>query len=139
MPPLDYIEWIAGGIIILHFILIGMKYSGLPARIPTHFGIDGQPDSWGSKATILALPVLAAALFIVMLYVNQDRFLNIPDGMDPSKAIVMLRHLTVSTQLIFLVISYICIEVAMGHRSGIGRNFFILFAVLTIYPFFLLI
>ncbi|GAC1464595.1 MAG: hypothetical protein NVSMB70_10610 [Chamaesiphon sp.] len=31
----------------------------LPDIIPIHFGISGQPNGWGSKATLWMLPILA--------------------------------------------------------------------------------
>jgi hypothetical protein len=43
----------------------------LPHRIPTHFGLDGQPDGWGSAAMLLLLPVLALALYLLITVVAQ--------------------------------------------------------------------
>ncbi|MGA7107819.1 MAG: DUF1648 domain-containing protein [Terracidiphilus sp.] len=38
----------------------------LPDRVPTHFDASGTPNAWGSPAGMLLLPVLAAALYLVM-------------------------------------------------------------------------
>lgn len=48
----------------------GLAWSGLPARVPIHWGIDGQPNGWGSALTsILVLPLLAVGLWVIMLIV----------------------------------------------------------------------
>lgn len=136
---LHYLELIAVGILFLHYILISTKYGNIPDRIPTHFGIDGSPDSWGSKVMIWVLPILAAAMLLLMIYVNRTNHINIPEGIDASKAITMLKHLTISIQIIFILLSYISIKVARGNRTGLGKNFLVLFAALMIYPFLFLI
>jgi uncharacterized membrane protein len=38
----------------------------LPARIPTHFNLAGQPDSWGTPAMLLLLPALGVGLYLLM-------------------------------------------------------------------------
>ncbi len=39
----------------------------LPDRIPTHFGINGTADAWGSKYSILLLPVISILMGYFML------------------------------------------------------------------------
>jgi uncharacterized membrane protein len=48
------------------FAVTAWYWSRLPERIPTHFGFDGQPDRWGSRATILALPIASTAIVLVL-------------------------------------------------------------------------
>lgn len=43
----------------------------LPARIPTHFDIAGNPNGWGSPSSLLLLPVVALALYLGMTVVSQ--------------------------------------------------------------------
>jgi uncharacterized membrane protein len=38
----------------------------LPDSVPIHFDASGTPNAWGSPAGMLLLPVLAAALYLVM-------------------------------------------------------------------------
>jgi len=45
------------GLTISHF-------STLPDTIPTHFNAAGEADGFGSKASIIGLPVIATLLFI---------------------------------------------------------------------------
>jgi len=38
----------------------------LPGKIPTHFDAGGNPNGWGSSSTLLALPVVALLLYLIM-------------------------------------------------------------------------
>jgi len=41
-------------------------WNGLPATIPIHFGADGRPDGWGSRATLLMMPGWALFMFALL-------------------------------------------------------------------------
>jgi uncharacterized membrane protein len=47
-------------------------YQGLPAIVPMHYGIDGKPNSYGSKSEFLAvmlmLPVVSALLYLLLKF-----------------------------------------------------------------------
>jgi len=58
-------------LILLMFIISFYIYSILPAKIPTHFGINGKPDAYGSKSMFLFLPLaLSIAPIFIMLIVR---------------------------------------------------------------------
>jgi len=42
----------------------------LPARIPTHFDLAGNPNAWGSPNTLLLLPVMAAVIYALITLVS---------------------------------------------------------------------
>lgn len=52
----------------------------LPDRIPTHFGITGQPDAWGSTATLWLLPIIGTGLYLLLTVLASIRFrrFNLP-------------------------------------------------------------
>jgi len=58
----------------------------LPAQIPTHFGINGNPDAWGSKETIFLAPgiLCGVGLFLFILFQNlgkvDPKFSQNPDN-----------------------------------------------------------
>jgi len=59
----------------------------LPAKIPTHFDAAGNPNAWGSPATLLFLP--AIAVFIYLLFTVVTRFpsaFNYSVGNHPGRA-----------------------------------------------------
>ena len=46
--------------------MLASAWPKLPATVPTHFGISGQADNWGSKSTLLILPLIGVLLFAGM-------------------------------------------------------------------------
>ena len=51
-------------IMSIPWIYLGMIWNELPATIPTHFGVSGQPDAYGSKDQILLVPVINTIIAI---------------------------------------------------------------------------
>ena len=39
-------------------LVVGLYWADLPDHIPTHFGFDGRPDGFGSRANLLILPLV---------------------------------------------------------------------------------
>ena len=63
------------------FIYMGMIWQSLPERVPTHFGIDGKPDAFGTKtsAMIPLAIVMGVGLLVYFLIKNIEKF-------DPKRA-----------------------------------------------------
>jgi uncharacterized membrane protein len=55
------------GMIYYAFIM----YQQLPEQIPTHFNSHGEPDDWGSKASIFMFPVIAIFIFVPMYFLSR--------------------------------------------------------------------
>ncbi len=66
--------------------LVARSYSRLPARVPAHFNLAGQPDRWGAKDDMLVLfllpAVIAGVLYVFVGLVSRLKaraaFANIP-------------------------------------------------------------
>ena len=43
-------------LIILPYVYLSTIWDKLPARVPTHFNLLGNPDDWSGKSTLLYLP-----------------------------------------------------------------------------------
>ena len=72
LSPADLAVELAGAIAILVSILpIVQFWAVLPDRIPIHFGLGGQPDTWGDKVTIWIVPAVAAIIFVVLTAVSR--------------------------------------------------------------------
>lgn len=61
-------------------------YPDLPARIPLHFGPDGQPDRWGDTTFLswMLLPLIGAATALLMYACTwfvrtRPKYINMPD------------------------------------------------------------
>ena len=51
------------GLLVAPFIALAFYWNQIPARIPMHWGLNGQVDSWGNKMPgIFILPLLALAV-----------------------------------------------------------------------------
>uniref|UniRef100_E6QL65 DUF1648 domain-containing protein n=1 Tax=mine drainage metagenome TaxID=410659 RepID=E6QL65_9ZZZZ len=48
------------------------RLKGLPERIPTHFGLSGQADGWGSANQIFLMPVVALGLYLLLTVVVRN-------------------------------------------------------------------
>lgn len=55
-------------LLIILFAGSAWAYPRLPARIPIHFGVSGQPDAWAGRslASWFMLPAVAAALAVLL-------------------------------------------------------------------------
>lgn len=58
-------------LMLLSFIITGISFAFLNDTIPNHFGIDGQPDQYGSKYFILIFPLIMTLIGIAMLLVSK--------------------------------------------------------------------
>lgn len=58
--------------LLFTLIPLALYYPSLPATIPTHFGINGQVNGYGPKATLLIFP--AIGVFITLLFQTLCRY-----------------------------------------------------------------
>jgi len=68
-------DWV---LIVLNWALLGMMwlfcikgFMKLPDQIPTHFGISGEVDGYGTKSTVFLLPALGTLLSSVFMMLMQ--------------------------------------------------------------------
>ncbi len=113
-----------------------LAWPHLPDRIPLHFGLDGQPDSWGEKSLLswFGLPASAVALALLMGWIGRllprhPRWANLPDGRRLSDlpevargpVLRMMRGFLALVQteilMIFALIEYATYRAAMGQPS----------------------
>ena len=57
------------GLIVLSFIVTGVSFLFLDGTIPTHIGINGKPDQYGSKYFLIIFPIVATLVGGTMLLV----------------------------------------------------------------------
>lgn len=82
MKPLAHANHILVALIILlPLAYAATVYPTLPATIPTHFGIDGQPNAWGSRDMIWFTPILFGVISTALYLLIR----NLPK-IDPKKA-----------------------------------------------------
>lgn len=70
----------------LVYLAMGAFYgpARLPARIPTHFALNGQPDAWGPAAALLFFPVIGLGLYLLITWVARyPSVFNFPVRVTP--------------------------------------------------------
>jgi uncharacterized membrane protein len=117
-------------------------YSTLPDTIPTHFNAAGEADGFGSKASIIGLPVIATLLFIGLTVLNRyPHIFNYPTAITQDNALRlytlatrMLRFLKLVLVVVFGGIEFMTIQNATGKAAGLGVWFLPLTLVLVFLP-----
>ena len=121
------------------WILFLYLYNRLPDVIAIHFGISGQADRYGSKVSIISLPIISTILFIGLTILNryphQFNYLNKITAENAQKHYKMatgfIRYLRLVIVLIFGCIFFASAQTAQGNKGDL--NFWILpFSLLVI-------
>ncbi|KAA0549213.1 DUF1648 domain-containing protein [Bacillus sp. BGMRC 2118] len=115
-------------IIIMTYSYILFMWGELPDTIPTHFNSAGEVDGWGSKWSVLPLPIIATIIFIIFIplrkyphrynYPVEVTLENAERLYSTSK--MMLSVLTTIISVLFLLITYEIIQVGLGNE-GLGN------------------
>jgi uncharacterized membrane protein len=136
-------------LLLLGFWIFTVKfYPLLPEIIPTHFGGGGEPDGFGSKATILGLPIVSTVLYVMLtIFSRYPHKMNYSATITAENAEVqyrimtrMIRVLKVFVLLIFWILDYKTVQIALGWPDVLGSWFlFLLFALLFSPIFYFLI
>jgi len=129
MGPADLILEILAIVSLLCFIgFMAYHYATLPETVPTHFDASGKPDDYGSKTTLLILPVIALVIYSILSLIGRiPEKLNYPVKITPANSrrqytlgIRLIRYLKLAIVLMFFFISYKTVMIALGNSSGLG-------------------
>ncbi|GEP95030.1 DUF1648 domain-containing protein [Chitinophaga cymbidii] len=103
-------------------------YSNLPDSIPTHYNLEGRPDSYGRKATLLLLPIIGTAISAIFTLLHKYEIVFLLPGKvtkdsNPKQHALATRSLRIfklGILINFLVITWNTISIATGQTNGIG-------------------
>ena len=103
-------------VITLIPMLIGIiLWDKLPAEIPTHFGLNNQPDGYSSKAfAVFGLPLIMLALHLVCIFATK---------LDPKtkglsdKVFTLVLYIIPAISLLMCTVIY---PVALGKQVNVG-------------------
>ena len=145
----DKVFEIIGILVLIAFWIFTLKnYHLLPEIIPTHFDGSGKPDGYGAKWTIITLPIVGTLMYIALtLLVRIPHKFNYIVAITEANAALqyrimtkMLRRLKIVLLLVFFLLDYQTVQIALGWPDIFGRWFIlILFATLFIPIFYFLI
>ena len=110
---------------LLHLII---SWPNLPERIPTHFGFSGQPDAWGGKGSLLAIPIIVTVMYILLGLLRKiPHYYNYAVTITEKNAqaqysigVSLITWLRTEICWIFLLILRASIRVGQGKTTGIG-------------------
>jgi uncharacterized membrane protein len=145
LTPFDRSVEVLGLLLLIGFWIFTVKfYPLLPEIIPTHFGGGGEPDGFGSKATILGLPIVSTVLYVMLsIFSRYPHKMNYSTTITAENAEVqyrimtrMIRVLKVFILLIFWILDYKTVQIALDWPDVLGKWFLLLLFTLLFAPIF---
>ncbi len=127
--PVDRFFEIIGLIgVVLLVALPFVHFGSLPDTVPVHYGINGQPDSYGSKNMVWLLMVVGIIIYISLAVLTRyPHIFNYPKKITAENAYTqykmacrLIRVLNAVSAWFFAYIVYTTIAVASGRHSGPG-------------------
>ncbi len=117
----------------LLFLAVGAFFgpARLPARIPTHFGVNGRPDAWGPATALLFFPVIAIGLYLLITLVARNpSVFNYPVRVTPlnqprlqALALDMIAWLKFELAWLFAAFEWFALRAARHPGAGIPAAF----------------
>jgi hypothetical protein len=134
------LEGIAIVALVLMFAMLAVHWGELPERYPMHFNVQGDPDGWGGKNSLLFLPCVAAGVFALLTFVSRKtkRF-NLPFAVDmerPEVRAELVQLVAALKALVLVTLAYLygrSMAVATGQARGLGMEF-LPFAMAAVWP-----
>lgn len=115
-----------GSIIFLIFV-----WNELPKEVPAHYNASGEVDRWGSKWELLTLPGIGLFIIVLMqIFEKNPEMHNYPKRFNESNAKQfylqsrkLINQLKNASLIIFALILFESISIALGWWSGFGKWF----------------
>lgn len=145
-PPLRFtdiiIEALAAICLAYMIVELVVVYPALSTEVPTHFGANGAPDAWGSKTSLLILPLVAIVLYAGLTVLNLYPYVfNFPvpiTNENASKQYQLAKSLIIALKFtttgLFLYIQIQTINVAKNLQFGLGTSILILVIIGSFLP-----
>ena len=144
-PERSKLDWLCEAIAIAALAgmigLIAIQWANLPDRMPTHFGVSGQPDEFGSKNTLWVLALVNVGAYVVMTLASRyQRLINLPFRVDRDGPEVrqVLRTMTIVLKAGMMVllgyIAWAMVNTGLGRADGLGPGFLPVFLAVTFLP-----
>lgn len=124
-------------LLIVHLILLIKAWNVLPDNIPKHFGFAGKPDGYGSKSSLLFLPILSAVFYVLLTILERfPRIYNFSREITKRNAAFlyqaareMLVCMKTEVLAVFLYVDFATVKMAQGAWNGLGWWLSIVFLI----------
>ncbi len=112
------------GIMTIPWLYLAFIWNKLPENIPTHFGIGGAPDKFGSKNEIIIAPVILTAVAIIMYFILRNIHKLDPKKKYSATTSSTLSKLSVVITILLCAVSlFICYWTLKGKIEGLPLLF----------------
>ena len=124
-----WIELLAIAVLFILFAFLVSNWSSIPARIPSHYDASGLIDGWGSKNSLLLLPLVCLVMYALLTVVSFfPKTWNVPVKLTDENR---LRVYTVTRSLLcvlkaVLLLNFTFIEISMVKMQPLGAWFIFL-------------
>lgn len=144
-PLARWLKWLPTLMLLIAAGYLGRHYPDLPERVPTHFGLRGEPDGWGPKYVLVFLPGLGLLLdLLVAFFSNKPQYANFPVAVtDENRERLyalyrrMMLRVRLLTAALMAVLTVYSVDVARELRSGLDpRVMGVLVGALLVDTFF---
>lgn len=125
-------------IIIINFIIVIRYWHKLPNIIPTHYDAVGNVNGTGGRGSILILPIMGAAIFVMLTFFSRfPQYYNYPFNITEKNAkyqyknarkLMLIMNLEIAC--CFSYISLRTIYSILTNTSGLGILFLPIFLIL---------
>ncbi len=99
-------DWLIWTIILAPYILVAWFWKQFPEQVPTHFGVDGEPDDYSSKVVgLIIFPAINIALYFLFLVLPKidPRKKNYPLFEEKYKVFRQITHSFLSYMLVITI------------------------------------
>jgi uncharacterized membrane protein len=118
MKPSFRHEWPA---LLALAVAIGISivaWSALPEVVPTHWGLSGRPDAWGSRATLVIFgPILAVGIYALLWFLPR---LDPMHHGPPAVVVDATRGLRIGIDLVLRGVQTLVILAGMGRVQNVA-------------------
>lgn len=109
--------------ILVMVLLVALNWSNLPDTVPTHFNAAGDADGWGSKYTLLILPVIAVFSHILLEVVERKPHThNYPVRFREENAPLFyaesVKIINLTKNIMAVMFAYITYHIVQGALNG---------------------
>jgi len=145
-PPLRsvdiIIEALAAICLIYMVTQLIVVYPEIKQQVPTHFGTNGTPDAWGSKTSLILIPVVSIVIYAGLTILNKYPYIfNYPVPITEENASKqyqlaksLITALKFTTTGLFLYIQLQTISVVKEIQTGLGTYFLIIILIGSFIP-----
>jgi uncharacterized membrane protein len=138
----NWLEVLGKIVLVLMWTLVIYVFKRLPNTIPIHFDGYGKANNYGSKLTLLVLPILATIIFFGLTWLNKyPHIFNYATKITEANAQAqysiatrVLRFLKLSILIIFSLIILFVYLTTIGATNGLGIWFLPLTLCLIFIP-----